>query len=130
MTDHLQTPERQVDHAAIWAVLVSECGKRDDRLDRVEFETHFPECREFRFMGALGFGGKVWWNNGRLYVTCYPENRTPERERMITAANKRLAELVHRWKFDGDDPYLICDCGERRDSGTGRVITKGTGHAI
>lgn len=28
----------------------------------------------------------------------------------------------HRWAFDGDDPYVICECGERRDALSGRVI--------
>lgn len=53
-------------------------------------------CTEYRFMGDLGFGGK-FRNNGNRdntpYVDCYPENETPERLKMIEAANKRLAEL-------------------------------------
>jgi hypothetical protein len=29
----------------------------------------------------------------------------------------------HAWRFDGDDPYVLCDyCGERRDALTGRAI--------
>lgn len=29
----------------------------------------------------------------------------------------------HAWRFDGDDPYVLCDyCGERRDALTGRLI--------
>jgi hypothetical protein len=32
----------------------------------------------------------------------------------------------HSWRFDGDDPYVLCDCGERRDALTGRIITRGT----
>lgn len=29
----------------------------------------------------------------------------------------------HAWRFDGDDPYVLCDyCGERRDAITGRLI--------
>ena len=36
----------------------------------------------------------------------------------------------HSWRFDGDDPYLVCECGERRDALAGRVITTGTGHDV
>lgn len=32
----------------------------------------------------------------------------------------------HSWKFWGDDPYLICECGEIRDALNGTVIKKGT----
>ncbi len=81
-------------HDAIFDVLVEECGSRGDRLDRDEFAYHFPECVEFRFIGALGFGGKVWSDRGRLYVTCYPEDETPKRRRMIDRANARLAALA------------------------------------
>lgn len=33
----------------------------------------------------------------------------------------------HRWAFDGDDPYIVCPCGEYRDALTGRVIREGDG---
>lgn len=54
------------------------------------------DCREYRFCGALGFGGK-FRNNGNNentpYVDCYREDETPARLAMIESANKRLAEL-------------------------------------
>ena len=29
----------------------------------------------------------------------------------------------HSWRFDGDDPYIVCHwCGERRDALTGRPL--------
>jgi len=32
----------------------------------------------------------------------------------------------HSWKFDGDDPYIICHyCGEIRDAISGGVIERG-----
>ena len=34
----------------------------------------------------------------------------------------------HDWRFDGDDPYLICECGARRDALTGAAISEGRGH--
>lgn len=78
----------------VWAVLADECGAftEDDRYAHSvsEFKQFWPECREFRFIGRLGFGGKVWANDGRVYVTCYPEDETPARR----TANERLAPLA------------------------------------
>lgn len=40
--------------------------------------------------------------------------------------SKRVDGPKHSWKFDGDDPYIICFyCEEVRDARTGRVITPG-----
>lgn len=53
-------------------------------------------CMEYRFMGALGFGGK-FRNNGNHentpHVDCYREHETPARLAMIEAANAELAAL-------------------------------------
>lgn len=53
-------------------------------------------CNEYRFIGALGFGGK-FRNNGNRdntpYVDCYRESETPARLAMMATANKRLAEM-------------------------------------
>jgi hypothetical protein len=53
-------------------------------------------CREYRFMAALGFGGK-FRNNGNFdntpYVDCYPEDMTPIRRGMIDRANERIKKL-------------------------------------
>ncbi len=58
-------------------------------------------CREFRFCGELGFGGK-FRNDGNQnntpHVTCYAEDETPKRRGMIDSANRRLREL-----FNGKD---------------------------
>jgi len=47
-------------------------------------------CKEFRFCGALGFGGKFWNNNDKLYINCYGEDETPKRNRIIKKVNKLL----------------------------------------
>lgn len=64
--------------------------RTDDRRDARKV------CREYRFMGALGFGGK-FRNNGNQnntpHVDCYPEHETPERLAMIERANARIARL-------------------------------------
>lgn len=75
----------------VWQVLVEECGAFEPQLD--EMRALWPGCREFRFMGGLGFGGKVWANAGKVYVTCYPEDENAARHEMIERANKRLADL-------------------------------------
>ncbi len=76
---------------AIWDVLVEVCGAHPRQWD--EFNHHFPQCREFRFQGSLGFGGKVWADSRRVYVTCYGEDMTPERGDMIGHANSSLLAL-------------------------------------
>lgn len=76
----------------VWDVLVETCGARPNQWD--EFAYHFPQCREFRFMGHLGFGGKVWADTRRAYVTCYSEDMTKERADMIGGANSALLALA------------------------------------
>jgi hypothetical protein len=86
-----------VDLDAAYTVLVEECGARDDD-QRAYFLTAVKGLKrfEFRFMGALGFGGKLWLSEGRrdLRVSCYREDETPDRLAMIERANQRLASLV------------------------------------
>lgn len=57
-------------------------------------EDNFP--KEYRFCGILGFGGKFWRNDGKLYVSCYREDETPVRMRKIKKVNQLLSELVAR----------------------------------
>lgn len=95
---------------AVLKILMETCGHRviDPRngdgfvqIVRTDNKVHPQQlCDEYRFSGALGYGGK-FRNNGNRdntpYVDCYPEDETPARLAMIEAANKRLAEL-----FGGD----------------------------
>jgi hypothetical protein len=80
-------------------ILVEECGLRpDDGRDGFVYNVAHPEhpSFEYRFMGALGFGGKFRNSGNRKdtpHVDCYREHETPERLRMIERANARLAEL-------------------------------------
>lgn len=87
----------------ILTILVEECGHQvHDQNDvdtfvraiSTEFVDDHKICREYRFCGALGFGGK-FRNNGNRdntpHVDCYPESETPQRIAMIEAANRRLA---------------------------------------
>lgn len=78
----------------VFDILVEECGAPS--IMREEFKLSWPDCVEYRFKGLLGNGGKVWATRfPRLpYVTCYTEDRTDRRIEMISAANKRLRDVV------------------------------------
>lgn len=92
MNDAQDTAACPVFKDAVWQILVQECDASSWWHE--EFMQHWPECREFRFQGALGFGGKVYSDPGRVYVTCYPEDKTAQRKRRIAVANARLAALL------------------------------------
>lgn len=77
---------------AVWDVLVEECGARPSQWD--QFSSLWPECTEFRFMGVLGFGGKVYDDLGAPWVGCYREDETPERRAVIERTNERLRAAV------------------------------------
>jgi hypothetical protein len=85
----------------IFDVLVEECGAREEssghgREAFVHWLSGEHYGNEFRFMGALGWGGKFWIEDGltpRFSVSNYREDETPERLRMMAAANRRLAEM-------------------------------------
>lgn len=95
-----------IDLDAVYTILVEECGAPDGEWDRPAFLASFeldhadilghPLPLEYRFCGALGFGGKLRHDphEDRWYVDCYREDETPERLEMIAHANRRLAELV------------------------------------
>jgi hypothetical protein len=87
----------------VFKVLQETCGAHPAKWD--EFAHYMrrdqgPFGWEFRFMGNLGFGGKFYregrggWPVMRMWVDCYPEDRTPERDAMIAAANARLIGLL------------------------------------
>lgn len=83
----------------IFDVLIEHCGIRKDwdAEKRRDFVTCLTRARfdsfEYRFIGGLGIGGKVYLTPQRWYVSCYSEDSTPEREAMIKAANAALAPL-------------------------------------
>jgi len=51
-----------------------------------------PTCKEWRFQGKLGSGGKYW--SGGNKVDCYTEDETPKRRRLIKKINEALAKIV------------------------------------
>ena len=90
----------------VYDILVAEClaQDREEAYDRFGFIQAQTEGQyftyEFRFCGALGFGGKFWVNDNRLYVTCYPESETPEINEMISKANERLAAAHKKYNYN------------------------------
>lgn len=78
---------------AIFDILVQECGAREEIREDFVCNQIVEHISEWRFCGKLGFGGKFWRNDGRLYVNCYREDETPAIRKMIEAANKRLKAL-------------------------------------
>ena len=64
-------------------------------LKRADFLYHASSSDdlEYRFQGALGFGGKFRNHGYGWRVDCYSEDETPERLAMIESANAALAEL-------------------------------------
>lgn len=83
------------DPNAVYDVLVREAGAfghPDDKASFVYAHTAMRLTRhyEYRFMGALGFGGK--YRSETNTVDCYPEDLTPERAEIITRTNAALAK--------------------------------------
>jgi hypothetical protein len=82
----------------IYDVLLTYCGRGpfSSYTNRESFVREFTAAnhtREWRFIGNLGFGGKFWDNGGKYYVSCYPEDETPERVRTIATVNAELAKI-------------------------------------
>lgn len=75
---------------AVFDILVEHAGVSEQQ--RGEFVYHFG-TREFRFQGNLGFGGKLYNDDGDLSIGCYKEDYTPEREKIIEEVNELLANM-------------------------------------
>lgn len=81
----------------IWQVLVEECGHKGDERDLeysfIPYLGQDHSLHEYRFMGALGFGGKFYNLGHKWRVGCYLEDNTAARIEMIHYANSRLDKL-------------------------------------
>lgn len=75
----------------IFDILVKESGANEK--DRESFLSLREEITEFRFCGKLGFGGKFWNSNDKWYISCYKEDESTERNKIIKKVNKILADL-------------------------------------
>jgi len=91
----------------IYDVLVATCEAPESmRADFVHVQTT-EFCKEWRFQGELGFGGKFWrgrhgwiFNRPNWFVNYYPEDRTPERDAMVEEANAALKYLYEANEAD------------------------------
>lgn len=76
----------------VYDVLMETCSA--PACERESFIDHYinpTPSSEWRFCGALGFGGK--FRSPAFRVDCYPEDETPARREMISKANEQLAGL-------------------------------------
>jgi hypothetical protein len=78
----------------VYDILARCCGAPEAMRIAFIHDQASPHLKEWRFSGDLGFGGKFWRNEGRLYVSCYPEDENPLRLDMIAKANQALAALA------------------------------------
>lgn len=79
----------------IYDILVLVCEARESHREDFCVAQTEEVISEWRFMGALGFGGKFYRQTGdkKWYVDCYREERTAAKLVMIEAANERLEIL-------------------------------------
>lgn len=68
-------------------ICIEECVGRESDFEGIDVDT----LTEWRFQGALGFGGKLWRKGNGFKVSCYSEDETESRRAMIAKANERLA---------------------------------------
>ncbi len=82
----------------VWDILVEHAGAKErdrDTFVGASLETnYFRRLIEYRFCGTLGFGGKLWRSDGRLYVSCYRADETPERLDTMERVNKLLTDIT------------------------------------
>lgn len=85
-------------------VLVEECDASERERHRfVHYLTNTGHgYKEWRFSGSLGFGGKFWLYPDSCRVSCYVEDQTPERLRIISRANDILAAVVTPYLEEGE----------------------------
>ncbi len=77
----------------IWEVLVIHAGASTRDQDAFVTAVTEQDCQEYRFGGGLGFGGKVFVTSTKWWVSCYKEDETADRLRMVAAANSELVLL-------------------------------------
>lgn len=79
----------------IYDILV-EIGAREEMREKFiicHIGKNYPH--EWRFMGQLGFGGKLWRNyDNEFSVSCYSEDENVERKAIIKETNAKLIELL------------------------------------
>lgn len=83
----------------IWDVLVDGAGAKESMREDFLFSVRDHDISrelEFRFCGNLGFGGKIYLDSDRARVSCYYENETDERRKIISDVNTKLKEIMEQ----------------------------------
>jgi hypothetical protein len=80
-------------------------------------------------LAARGYGENVRAGDP-MWITLYggvSDGSTPSAPaRLDCPLSERVDGPLHSWRFDGDDPYVICVyCDRMQDARTGRVIREG-----
>lgn len=82
----------------VWSILCSYAGASDTDSDWVQFRQWWDRFDgkpdEYRFMGSLGFGGKLYRDRQGMRVNYYREHETSERHAIIEATNAALARAA------------------------------------
>lgn len=107
-------PLTEADAHAAFDVLVEHAGASAGQREEFVANQTYTVVEEFRFGGTLGFGGKFYRDVTLLpdrtlgehwRVSCYPEDRTPERQQAIADTNAALmATLARRADHGAADP--------------------------
>ena len=93
-------------YAKCWDILVKPVGAQDRDWDKAVFVNSLMRgTQEYRFGGSLGFGGKFYKDTWRVYVSCYPEDRTPERDQVVKEVNKLLEDLLLEARVGAGAPH-------------------------
>lgn len=86
----------------VWDILVEHAGANKGSNDKELFVFAFTKDSspiEYRFSGLLGFGGKFWhydmspYASTPFYVTYYPEDHNPKREKISEKVNTLITAL-------------------------------------
>lgn len=94
MSSHSSLQRTRAFWNQVWTILVEQAGALEGDRHRFVRSVVQDGLTEWRFCGNLGFGGKVWCrHDGTLYVSCYPENMTAEREQIIERTNAALVQI-------------------------------------
>lgn len=91
----------------VYDALVRLCEANDHQSDRMQWDNFWmSDGNEYRFIGALGFGGKFFRSRSSWWVSCYPEDETPMRKLRIGETNRALDVLRLQWL---DDPVGVLE---------------------
>jgi len=94
---------------AVYDVLVRLGRAPDSESNRSQFAYFYADrgsgpsggADEYRFGGALGSGGKIWWSRSQGWsVSCYQENENAARRKIIEALTVALS------KFNTDEQNM------------------------